>query len=87
MDSMAVQDTRLQLHDIPVMNFGKYMIDKMAAYKHAEAMVCTLSHKIGGNRKRSKQSLKSGSKIARNSVFDCHLSPFGRHMAIKNSIF
>ena len=27
-----------------------------------------------------------GSKIARNSVFDCHLSPVGRQMAIKNSV-
>ena len=27
-----------------------------------------------------------GSKIARNSIFDCHLSPVGRQMAIKNSI-
>ena len=29
---------------------------------------------------------KCGSKIARNSVFDCHLSPFGRQMAIENSV-
>ena len=27
-----------------------------------------------------------GSKIARNSVFDCHLSPVGRQMTIENSI-
>ena len=27
-----------------------------------------------------------GSKIARNSVFDCHLSPIGRQIAIENSI-
>ena len=27
-----------------------------------------------------------GSKIARNSVFDCHLSPVGRQMAIENSV-
>ena len=27
-----------------------------------------------------------GSKIARNSVFECHLSPAGRQMAIKNSV-
>ena len=26
------------------------------------------------------------SKIARNSDFDCHLSPLGRQMAIKNSV-
>ena len=29
---------------------------------------------------------KHGSKIARNSVFYCHLSPIGRQMAIKNSV-
>ena len=29
---------------------------------------------------------KRGSKMNRNSVFDCHLSPFGRQMAIKNSV-
>ena len=27
-----------------------------------------------------------GYKIARNSVFDCHLSPVGRQMVIKNSV-
>ena len=27
-----------------------------------------------------------GSKMARNSVFDCHLSPVWRQMAIKNSV-
>ena len=27
-----------------------------------------------------------GSKIDRNSVFDCHLSPVGRQMAIENSV-
>ena len=26
------------------------------------------------------------SKIARNSVFDCHLSPYGRQMVIENSV-
>ena len=26
------------------------------------------------------------SKIGRNSVFECHLSPVGRQMAIKNSV-
>ena len=28
-----------------------------------------------------------GSKIDRNSVFDCHLSPVGRQMAIESSVF
>ena len=27
-----------------------------------------------------------GTKIARNSVFGCHLSPVGRQMAIENSV-
>ena len=27
-----------------------------------------------------------GSKIDRNSVYDCHLSPVGRQMAIENSV-
>ena len=27
-----------------------------------------------------------GSKITRNSVFDCHLSPIRRQMAIENSV-
>ena len=27
-----------------------------------------------------------GSKIARKSVFDCHLSPIGRQMAIENAV-
>ena len=29
---------------------------------------------------------KNRSKIARNSVFNCHLSPVGRQMVIKNSV-
>ena len=29
---------------------------------------------------------RRGSKIARNSVFDCHLSPIWRQMAIKNYV-
>ena len=29
---------------------------------------------------------KHGSKIDRNSVFDCHLSPVGRQMAIENTV-
>ena len=29
---------------------------------------------------------EGGSKITRNSVFDCHLSPVRGHMAIKHSV-
>ena len=28
-----------------------------------------------------------GSKMVRKSVFDCHLSPVGRQIAIENSVF
>ena len=41
------------------------------------------------DRRQSKTLLKideHGSKIIRNSVFDCHLSPVGRQMAIKISV-
>ena len=40
-------------------------------------------------RRQSKTLLtidERGSKIARNSVYDCHLSPVGRQMAIDNSV-
>ena len=41
------------------------------------------------DRRQSKMLLtivEHGSKITRNSVFDCHLSPIRRQMAIKNSV-
>ena len=41
------------------------------------------------DRRQSKPLLKiveRGSKIARTSVFNCHLSPVGRQMAIENSV-
>ena len=44
---------------------------------------------ITPGRRQSKTLLtidKRGPKITRNSVFDCHLSPFGRQMAIKNYV-
>ena len=46
-----------------------------------------LSYRTGGNRKRSSSIDEHGSQIARNSVFDSHLSPVGRQTAIKNSVF
>ena len=41
------------------------------------------------DRRQSKASTidKHISKIDRNSVFDCHLSPVGRQMAIENTVF
>ena len=44
------------------------------------------SHRVGGNQKRSSQSTKADQKSIENSVFDCHLSPVGRQMTIKNSV-
>ena len=41
------------------------------------------------DRRQSKTLLtidERGSKIARNSVFDCHLSPVGRQMAVENPV-
>ena len=52
-------------------------------------LAATLVHGLTPGRRQSKMLLANGeseSKIARNSVFDCHLSPVGRQMAIKNSV-
>ena len=46
-------------------------------------------HVTTPGRRQSKMLLtidERGSKIARNSVFDCHLSPVGRQMAIEKSV-
>ena len=48
-----------------------------------------LFRKITPFRRQSKTHLitvKRGSKIVRNSLFDCHWSQVGRQMAIKNSV-
>ena len=44
-----------------------------------------VSHRIGCNRKLSTID-ECRSKIDRNSVFDCHLSPVGRQMTIENTV-
>ena len=44
------------------------------------------SHWVGGNQKRLTTIDERGSKIARNSVFDCHLSHDRRQIAIENSV-
>ena len=46
----------------------------------------TISHQICIDRKRSLQSENADQKIARNIVFDCHLSPVRRQSAIKISV-
>ena len=40
---------------------------------------------IGGKRS-ARNKRQRGSKIVRNSVFDCHLSPVGQQMAIENAV-
>ena len=44
------------------------------------------THRVGGNRKRSLQSENVDQKISRNSVFNCHLSPFRRQIAIESHV-
>ena len=46
----------------------------------------TLSHRVGGNRKRLYTIEERRSKIAIKRVFDCHLSPHWRQMAIENTV-
>ena len=46
----------------------------------------TETHRIGGNPKCCYND-KRMSKIVRNRVFDCHLSPDWRQMAIKKTLF
>ena len=41
MKKMADTSKKLKLEDIPVMNFGRFMLDKMAPFKENEAMVCS----------------------------------------------
>ena len=62
----------------------KAVIDKSCL---ALAFITTLILTPG--RRQSKTLLtidERGSSIARNNVFDCHLSPVGRKMAIGNSV-
>ena len=41
---------------------------------------------MGGNQKTLLTIDERGSKVARNSVFDCHLSPVGRQKTMENSV-
>ena len=45
-----------------------------------------VSQRVGGNQKRNQQLTNADKKFERISVFDCHLSPVGRQMAIKNTV-
>ena len=56
------------------LDFGTYFIDKQ------------LTHRVGGNQKRYLKTDKRGSKIDRNSVFDCHLSPVSNDFYLRSSI-
>ena len=44
-----------------------------------------LSHRIGRNRKQSKQSMNADNKLLE-TVCDCHLLPIGLQTTIQNSV-
>ena len=44
-----------------------------------------VTHRVGGNQKRYQQSTNTD-QISIETVFDCHLSPVWRQMAIQNSV-
>ena len=46
----------------------------------------TLTHRVGGIIKKANTIEERRSKINRNSVFNCHLSPRWRQMAIENTV-
>ena len=61
----------------------------------ADSIICVVEEKkqiekkISSDRRQSKALLTiegRGSKISRNNVFDCHLSPVGRQMEIENFV-
>ena len=56
------------------------------SYAHGRTRLNTITHQLDCNRKMHLTIDEYRSKIARNSVFDCHLSPVGRQMAIENSV-
>ena len=67
----------------PLYYTDKYNKDRIIYYIFLEI------HRYTPGRWQSKMLLtmdERGSKIARNSVFDRHLSPVGRQRAIKNSV-
>ena len=59
---------------------------------HVKTLHCWKSHveaQITPDRRQSKTLLtfdQCGSKIDRNSVYDCHLSPVGRQMTIEKAV-
>ena len=59
-------------------------------HKEIHTHVCEKNHDVlTPDRRQSKKLLtidERGSNTARNSVFDCHLTPVGRQMTIKNPI-
>ena len=55
----------------------------------AQPILSQNNNRITPDRRQSKTLLtvdERGSKLARNSIFDCHLSPVGRQMVIENSV-
>ena len=66
---------------------SKAIIDSTLATNPVSVLVIVMSSNgIGGNRKLFLTIDERGSKLVRNSVFDCHFSPVGRQMGIENYV-
>ena len=77
--------SRFIFSDFTKNNLFKYNLEKMDPKSEIERTYSRYTP----DRQQSKTLLtidERGSKIDRNSVFDCHLSPVGRQMAIENSV-
>ena len=66
-----------------------YLQSQHKRFRYSQVPLVDVSSKLTPGKRQSKTLLtieERGSKIVRNSVFDCHLSPVGRQMAIENSV-
>ena len=81
----------IRLDTEPYLELAFVIIWNMSSYRAIPFTELKTASKRGytQGRQQSKTLLtidEPQSKIARNSVFDCHLSPNWRQMAIKNSV-
>ena len=54
-------------------------------WRNDETISITLSHRIGSNKKQSKQPMNADNRL-HETVFDCHLLPIGLQTTIQNSV-
>ena len=81
----------IRLNTEPYLELAFVIICNMSSHRAIPYTELQTASKRGYTlgRRHSKMLLtidEPGSKIARNSVFDCHLSPNWRQMAIENSV-